>query len=127
MKSTRKLVWNDTFRIAKIINSAGITIADINDLITAKNTLQASAKNKNAIESAQEEMGIRLIGYIIEKAPQAETAINTFLGSMAGLTEKEISNSSIVEIGELIKDIIENNKDIGDFFISALRSPKVIK
>lgn len=122
MKSQRKLLWNDTFRIARIINSAKITVAEINDIISTKNILQTSADK----ETAQSEMGMKLIGYIAEKAPAAEKPLNEFLASMAGNKVADIEKSEITEIMELIKDIFENNKDIGDFFISALRSPKAI-
>lgn len=133
MKTTRKLNFSDTFRIARIINSAGITAKDITELLSSRDSAKAEIakiKDKKEREEKLEELqnaaGLEMISYIVEKAPSAETAINKFLGSMAGCKDTEIAEAAVPEIIELIKDIIVQNKDIKDFFISAFRSATVI-
>lgn len=133
MKSIRKLQFGDTFRIARIINAAGVTTQEIVSLISENDIKKkeiADIKNKaereQRLSDLQNAAGMEMIGYIIEKAPNAEAAINKLLGSLAGKTDKEISEASVTEIFELVKDIFEQNGDIKDFFISGLRSAKVM-
>lgn len=127
MKSTRTLVWNDTFRIARIINSAHITADEIYDIIATRDRLQASAKNRSQKEDELIKLGTKVICYILDKAPGAEKPLNEFLASMAGVKAADIEKAGITEIIELIMDIFDNNKDIKDFFIYAIKSPKAIK
>lgn len=124
MKATRKLNFSDTFRLARIIKAAGITAAELADLLSARDKLQAEAKKDPA--AAQTEMGLALVSYIVDKAPDAEKQINGFLASLASVKPEEIEKAAVPEIIELIKDIFKQNADIKDFFISGLRSAAVM-
>lgn len=124
MKTTRKLNFSDTFRLARIIKAAGITAGELSDLLSAREKLQAEAKKDAA--AAQTEMGLALVQYIIDKAPGAETQIDGFLANLAGVKPEEIEKAAVPEIIELVKDIFEQNADIKDFFISGLRSAAVM-
>lgn len=123
MKSTRKLAWGDTFRLAKIIKAGNITPSDIYELVNLKNKLQTNAENK---DDAQEKMGISLLGYVMDRFPACETTLNAFLASMAGIKPEDIEKAELKEVVELIVDIFQENKDIKDFFIRALRSANTI-
>lgn len=112
MKTTRKLNFNDVFKMAKIIGKTGAK----NEIIEF---LQRGATKGENIK----QLGIDFIWMIVEKAPTAEKEINAFLGGLCGKTEAEIANSDLTEICELFGDIIAENKDIKSFFMSALRSP----
>lgn len=131
MKATRKLNFSDTFRLARIIKAAGITAAELADLLSTRDKLQAEAKKdpseaKKDPAAAQTEMGLALVSYIVDKVPDAEKQINGFLASLAGVKPEEIEKAAVPEIIELIKDIFEQNADIKDFFISGLRSAAVM-
>lgn len=133
MRSARKLNFSDTFRLARIINSAGITAKEINEMLSASSKaknevagIKDKAEREKKLSEYQENAGMEMIGYIIERAPQAETAINKFLASVANVKETEIANAPVTEIIELVGDIIKENKDIKDFFIQAFRSATVI-
>lgn len=124
MKTARKLNFSDTFRIARIIKAAKITVQDIVKLTeTAKLPKDASPEE---IEDAQNSKGMEIIGYIIERAPEAEDQIYGFLGSISGADPKDIAKADVTEIIELIADIFASNKDIGSFFTAALRSATVL-
>ena len=124
MRSTRKLNFSDTFRLARIIKAAGITAAELADLLSARDKLQAEAKKDPA--AAQTEMGLALVSYIVDKAPEAEKQINSFLANIAGVKPEVIEKAAVPDIIELIKNIFEQNTDIKDFFISGLRSAAVM-
>ena len=133
MRSARKLNFSDTFRLARIINSAGITAKEINEMINASSKaknevagIKDKAEREKKLSEYQENAGMEMIGYIIERAPQAETTINKFLASVANVKETEIANAPVTEIIELVGDIIKENKDIKDFFTQAFRSATVI-
>jgi hypothetical protein len=143
MKSTRKLAWGDTFRLARIINTGEIKPADIVDLIDRRERKQAEAivlKHQADAAATEEEKAqifekiekikndavIDFLVYILEKFPLVETPLNSFLASMADVKPDKIEKAEIGEIVELIKDIIEQNKDIGSFFTSALKSAEVM-
>ena len=140
MKATRKLNFSDTFRFARIIKAAGITAGELAELIkeigeakknvapaqTDNNDIAAAQTDNNDIAAAQTEAGLAMVEYIINKAPEAENQIYSFLASISGKTIGDIVVAEIPEIMELIKDIFEQNADIKDFFISGLRSAAVM-
>ena len=143
MKSTRKLAWGDTFRLARIINTGNIKPADIVDLIDRRERKQAEAivlkrQEDNAeneeekavmldkIEKIRNDAVIDFLMYILEKFPLIETPLNSFLASMADVKPDKIEKAEIGEIVELIKDIITANKDIESFFTSALKSAEAM-
>lgn len=120
MKTARKLNFSDTFRIARIIKAAKITVQDIVKLTETAN-LKKDATHEE-IEAAQNAKGMEMIGYIIDKAPEAEEQIYSFLGSISGVEPKNMAKADVTEIIELVADIFASNKDIKSFFTSALRS-----
>ena len=130
MKATRKLNFSDTFRFARIIKAAGITAGELAELIKeigeAKKNVAPAQTDNNDIAAAQTEAGLAMVEYIINKAPEAENQIYSFLASISGKTIGDIVVAEIPEIMELIKDIFEQNADIKDFFISGLRSAAVM-
>lgn len=131
MKTTRKLNFSDTFRMARIINSAGITMPEIVELIdkyngTSLGDIKDKAEKAKKVEELQTEAGMEMFGLIIDRVPNAETAINKFLGGLAGKKEAEIAEAPVTEIIELIKDIFATNEDIKGFFTSSLRSAKAL-
>ena len=169
MRTTRKLNFSDTFRLARIIKAARITAGELAELIeeiseakknaaaaqtdnddiaaaqtdnniavaqtdnnniavaqTDNNDIAAAQTDNNDIAAAQTEAGLAMVEYIINKAPEAENQIYSFLASISGKTIGDIVAAEIPEIMELIKDIFEQNADIKDFFISGLRSAAVM-
>ena len=129
MKSTRKLQWGDTFRLSRIIRDGNITPEDILEIISAKDELQKEADAEKTAEGkarAQKEMGVKLVCYVVDKFPACEASLNSFLANMAGVKTEVIERAEITEIIELIKDIFDNNKNIGDFFTRAFRSADLI-
>lgn len=114
MKTVRKLNFGDTFRIARIINAAGITMKEISEIL--------SIRTKADKETVQEELGMAMIGYIVDKAPKAEKQLYEFLSAISGKKTDEIANAEFTEIAELIADIFTANEDIKDFFTRAFKS-----
>lgn len=124
MKTTRKLNFSDTFRLARIIKAANVTMQDISKLLTAEK-LPEGAKPEE-IEAAQTAKGMEMISYIIDRAPGAEKQLYEFLAVMAGEKPENIAKADVTEVFELISDIITTNKDIKDFFIAGMRSATVL-
>ena len=112
MKTTRKLVFSDAFKMAKIIGKTGTK----NDIISL---MQEGQKKGADIES----IGSKFIDILLEKLPYAEIEIYDFLGGLCEKSTEEIAAAEITEIVELFADIIQTNKNLKDFFTLALRSP----
>ena len=103
MKSTRKLAWGDTFRLGRIIKAGGITPEDILGIISVRDELQEEANKEKTEEGKariQKEMGVKLVCYIVDKFPDCETPLNSFLASMAGIKAEVIEKAEITEIIE---------------------------
>ena len=114
MLPARKITIGDAFAVAKAINAAEISMETINDLFDVK-------KLKGS-EDEQVKAGINLFTFIIQKAPALENPLYELLAGISGKTPDDIKNAAFIDICELVKAIIEQSKDIKDFFMSALKS-----
>lgn len=80
----------------------------------------ASAKSKGKEnEALTEEMGVELVGVLIERLPDAENEVMEFLALFTGKSREEIEEQPIEETIGTIKDIVTDPKFL-DFFKSAV-------
>ena len=119
MKAARKLNFNDTFRMARIINESGITMQRFKEFYDRYD----DAKDKDA---GLETVGMDFVELLLTNAPKVEERLYAFLAGLAGVTAEDIANADFTEVIELVGDIIATNKDIKDFFIHAARSSTVL-
>ena len=119
MKAARKLNFNDTFRMARIINESGITMQQFKVFFDRYD----SSKDKGI---GLETVGMDFVELLLTTAPKVEEKIYEFLAGLASVTPEEIANADVTEIIELVGDIIATNRDIKDFFIRAVRSRTVL-
>lgn len=114
MLPARKITIGDAFTVAKALNKAEISMSTINELF--------DISALKGTEEEQEKAGMKLFTFIIQKAPALEDPLYELLAGIAGKTPEEIKGSAFIDICELIKAIINENKEIKDFFMSALKS-----
>lgn len=119
MKTARKLNFNDTFRMARIINESSITMQNFKEFFDRYD----SAKDK---DTGLETVGMDFVSLLLTTAPKIEEKLYKFLAGLAGVTPEEIANADVTEIIELVGDIIATNRDIKDFFTRAARSSTVL-
>ena len=156
MKAARKLNFNDTFRIAKILNLTGVKLQDIETIDTKgknmakKAGFEAARKRLCLAEDAPDREGkikeieetltmeldtisgqtaSEMIDYIFTHVTtdKAEKDIYKFLAVIADVKPEEIEKASITDIAELVLSIYEENKEeLKNFFSRAARSATVL-
>ena len=152
MKAARKLIFSDTFRLAKILNVTGAKLQEIESIDTngkkaaKKAGLEAARKRLNLSEDTPDkdekikeieetltmeldtisgQTASELADYIFSHISndKVERDVYRFLAALAEIKPEEIEKASITDIAELIMSIYEENKEeLTDFFTRAARS-----
>lgn len=114
----RDLKSTDMGALCKIISAIGIR--EFKNCFNSEEVMAATKGGNVDASTIGYGVVFDLVGIIVSNIPKAEKELQAFVGSVAGLSAKEVQELSFADYGELIMQIVMK-EDFKDFFSRVIK------